>query len=132
MKQSMTLVLILASVTSIAFAQDWYHDRDERYRGDQWRPHVFSHVRQDLDHIWSARNASEKENARLAKTKEELAQMQADLDQGRFDNGLLNDAIDSLKKSANDDRLSPRDRAVLADDVNRLHDYQANHNHWTH
>jgi septal ring factor EnvC (AmiA/AmiB activator) len=131
MKRSMTVVLILASVTSIAFAQDWYRDRDERYRGDQWRPHVFSHVRQDLDHIRSARNASEKENARLDRTKEELAKMQADLDQGRFDNGLLNDVIDSLRKSANDQRLSLRDRDVLNDDVNRLHDYQRNHNHWT-
>jgi hypothetical protein len=132
MKQSMTAVLILASVTSIAFAQDWHHDRIERYNGDQWRPHVFSYVRQDLDHIWSARSASEKENARLDRTKEELTKMQADLDQGRFDNGLLNDVIDSLKKSANDQRLSPRDRDVLNDDVKRLHDYQRNHNHWTH
>lgn len=132
MKLRMTLVLILASVTSIAFAQDWYHDREERYRGDQWRPQVFSHVREDLEHIWSARNASEKENARLARTKDELAKMQGDLDQGRFDNGLLNDVIDSLRKSANDQRLSPRDRDVLSDDVNRLHDYQRNHNHWPH
>ena len=130
MKQIITAVLILASATSIAFAQDWYHDRESRYHGDQWRPHVFSHVKQDLDHIWSARNASEKENARLDKTKEELTKMQADLDQGRFDNGLLNDVIDSLKKSSNDDRLSPRDRAVLSDDLARLHDYQVNHNHW--
>jgi hypothetical protein len=132
MKLSMTGVLILASVTSIAFAQDWYHDRDERYRGDQWRHQVFSYVAQDLDHIWSARNASEKEHARLDRTKEELTKMQSDLDQGRFDNGLLNDVIDSLRKSANDQRLSPRDRDVLNDDVNRLHDYQRNHNHWIH
>jgi hypothetical protein len=132
MKKIMAAALVLLSVTSIAFAQDWYREREERYRGDQWRPHVFSHVGQDLDHIWSARNASEKENARLERTKAELAKMQADLDQGRFDNGLLNDTIDSLRKSANDERLSPRDRAVLNDDVNRLHDYQLNHNHWPH
>jgi hypothetical protein len=131
MKRSMTAVLILASVTSLAFAQDWYHDRDARFRGEQWRPHLFAYVRQDLDHIWSARNASEKENARLERTKEELTRMQADLDQGRFDNGLLNDVIDSLNKSAKDRRLSPRDREELSDDVNRLHDYQLHHNHWT-
>jgi hypothetical protein len=131
MKLCLAAVLILASMTSIAFAQDWYHDRDERFRGEQWRPQVFSNVRQDLEHIWSARNASEKENARLEKTKQELTKMQADLDQGRFDNGLLNDVIDSLNKSANDERLSPRDREILSDDVNRLHDYQRNHNHWT-
>ena len=53
-------------------------------------------------------------------------------DPGRFDNGTLNDVIDSIRKSANDDRLAPRDRAVLADDLNRLKDYQNNHNHWKH
>ena len=132
MKQNMTAMLILAFAASIASAQDWYHDRDSRYQGEQWRPQVFAHVRTDLDHIWSARGASEKENQRLDRTKEELAKMQGDLDQGRFDNGLLNDVIDSIRKSANDQRLAPRDRAVLEDDLNRLHDYQVNHNNWTH
>jgi len=133
MKRSITVGLILAAFAiSSAFAQDWYHDRDARYQGEQWRPQVFTQVRTDLEHIWSAQGASEKENARLEKTKEELTKMQADLDQGRFDNGILNDVIDSIKKSANDQRLAPRDRAVLADDLNRLHDYQVNHNHWNH
>jgi hypothetical protein len=132
MKNSMTAVLILAFAASVASAQDWYHDRDARFQGEQWRPQVFAEVRTDLDHIWSARGASEKENQRLERTKEELTKMQADLDQGRFDNGLLNDTIDSIKKSADDQRLAPRDRAVLSDDLNRLHDYQVNHNHWTH
>ncbi|HZP63662.1 MAG TPA: hypothetical protein VFB28_09635 [Terriglobales bacterium] len=132
MKHSLAAVLIVASVTSISFAQDWYHDRDEQYRGEEWHHHVFSYVRHDLEHIWSARNASERENTRLERTKEELTKMQADLDQGRWDNGLLNDVIDSLRKSANDQRLSHRDRDVLNDDVNRLHDYQRNHKHWAH
>jgi hypothetical protein len=132
MKKSMTAVLLLASTMSLANAQDWYHDREARYQGEQWRPQVFSQVRTDLDHIWSARGASEKENARLDRTKEELTKMQGDLDQGRFDNGILNDVIDSIRKSANDQRLSPRDRDVLNDDLARLHDYQVNHNHWTH
>jgi hypothetical protein len=132
MRKSMTAVFILASMVSIGSAQDWYHDREARYQGQQWRSQVFAQVGTDLDHIWSARGASEKENARLDRTKEELSKMQADLDQGRFDNGILNDVIDSIKKSANDERLSPRDRAVLSDDLARLHDYQVNHNHWTH
>ena len=58
-------------------------------------------------------------------------QVQADLGQGRFDNGLLNDVIDSLRKSANTNGCLLADRDVLNDDVNRLHDYQRNHNHWT-
>jgi uncharacterized coiled-coil DUF342 family protein len=133
MKRNITAGLILAAfVTLSGRAQDWYHDRDARYQGEQWRAQVFTQVRSDLDHIWSARGASEKENVRLDKTKEELTELQAKLDQGRFDNGTLNDVIDSIRKSANDERLAPRDRAVLSDDLARLKDYQDNHNHWKH
>ena len=130
MKRFLTAALLLSSAVSIASAQDWYRDREARYQGEQWRPQVFAQVGNDLDHIYSARGASEKENMRLDRTRQELAKMQGDLDQGRFDNGILNDVIDSLKKSANDERLSPRDRDVLGDDLAKLHDYQLNHNHW--
>ena len=129
MKKSI-LLLIVAVFAMSASAQDWYHDRDARYQGEQWHAQVFTQVRSDLDHVWSARGASEKENTRLDRTKEELTELQAKLDQGRFDNGTLNDVIDSIHKSANDNRLAPRDRAVLSDDLERLKDYQNNHNHW--
>jgi hypothetical protein len=132
MKKILTAALVIAFAGSVASAQDWYRDREARFRGEQWRPQIFSQVGSDLNHIYSARNASEKENARLDRTRQELGKMQGDLDQGRFDNGLLNDVIDSLRKSSNDQRLDPRDRAVLSDDVSRLHDYQANHDHWGH
>jgi hypothetical protein len=112
-----------------ALAQDWYHEREERFRGEQWRAHVFMHVRADLEHVWSGR-ASDKERRRIERTEEELTKMQADLDQGRFDNGILNDVIDSIRKSANDGRLPQRDRDVLADDMVRLRDYQVHHDHW--
>lgn len=131
MKRNLTAALTLAGLLTLsAGAQDWYHDRDQRFQGQQWKAQVFTEVRTDLDHVWSARNASEKENARLEKTKEELTKMQGDLDQGRFDNGILNDVIDSIRKSADDQRLAPRDRAVLSDDVARLKQYQDNHKHW--
>jgi hypothetical protein len=130
MRHTITAGLILTALAFSAMAQDWYHEREERLRGDQWRPHIFMHVRTDLDHVWSAQRASDKERRRLDRTKEELTKMQADLDQGRFDNGLLNDVIDSIRKSANDERLAPRDRDVLADDLVRLKDYQDHHNHW--
>jgi hypothetical protein len=112
-----------------AAAQDWYHEREERYKGDQWRPQIFTHVKADLEHVWSNR-AADKERKRIDRTEVELTKMQADLDQGRFDNGVLNDVIDSIKKSSNDTRIPPMDRAVLADDLTRLKDYQDHHNDW--
>ena len=131
MRQTITAGLVLIALVGwTAAAQDWYRDREARYRGEQWRSQVFLHVRSDLDHVWSARRASDRERTRLERTKQELTQLQADLDHGRFDNGILNDVIDSIRKSSNDDRLSPRDRQVLADDLVRLKDYQDHHNNW--
>jgi len=129
MQRFLTIGVIMTALALTAVAQDWYHEREERFRGEQWRAHVFVHVRSDLEHVWSGR-ASDKERKRIERTEEELTKMQADLDQGRFDNGILNDVIDSIRKSANDDRLAPRDRDVLADDLVRLKDYQDHHNHW--
>lgn len=122
-----TGAITFALALSVA-AQDWYHEREERFRGEQWRQHLFAHVRTDLDHVWSGRS-SDKERARLQRTEDELAKMQGDLDHGRWDNGMLNDVIDSIGKSAGDDRLPPRDRDVLADDLRRLKEFQDQHNH---
>jgi hypothetical protein len=127
MNRFLSLRLIMASLAWTAVAQDWYHEREERFRGEQWRPHLFMHVRTDLEHVWAGR-AADRERERLKRTEEELAKMQADLDHGRWDNGILNDVIDSIEKSSHDDRLAPRDRDILADDLRRLHEFQDEHN----
>src|ERR1035438_3650537 len=129
MKRIFSAGIVVAALAFSAAAQDWYHDREERFRGEGWRPHIFMHVRTDLEHVWSAVRASDQERRRLERTKEELTQMQADFDKGRWDNGILNDAIDSIRKSSNDERLAERDRAVLADDLTRLKEFQDRHNH---
>jgi len=129
MKRAFIGTGIIWALAFSAVAQDWYHDREQRFHGEEWRPHIFAYVRTDLEHTGSAVRASDKERARLEKTKEELTKMQADLDHGRWDNGILNDVIDSIRKSSTDDRLAERDRAVLADDVVRLKEFQDQHNH---
>jgi hypothetical protein len=117
----------MAALAMTVCAQDWYKQREERYRGERWRSHLFAEVRTDLDHVWSG-HAADRERERLQKTEEELAKLQGDLDHGRWDNGILNDVIDSIVKSSNDDRLAPHDRDVLADDVKRLKEFQDQHN----
>jgi hypothetical protein len=129
MLRTFIIAIITAAFTFGAAAQDWYHEREGRFRGDRGRTQIFLQVRQDLDHIWSANRAAERERERIQRTKEELTELQMRLDHGQWDNGIVNDVIDSLRKSANDDRLSPRDRNVLADDANRIHDFQAMRNH---
>ena len=127
MNRILNIGVIVAALALSAAAQDWYQQRAERFRGEQWRPHLFLNVRTDLEHVWSGK-AADRERERLQKTGEELTKMQADLDQGRWDNGILNDVIDSIQKSSNDQRLAPRDRDVLADDLKRLKEFQDQHN----
>ena len=132
MKQFVTAGFTLLALFAVtAAAQDWYHDREARFQGEQWRAHVFEHVRTDLDHIGSAVWAGGKERRRLDRTKVELGELQAKLETGGFvDRPELNDVIDSMRKSANDQRLSPRDRDVLHDDLNRLVEYRDHHERW--
>jgi hypothetical protein len=134
MKQIFKAGLVMLALFGLsAMAQDWYHDRLVRFRGEEWRGHIFEHVRTDLEHIWSAGNAAPRERKRLDNTKRELTDLQAQLQSGgRYNEGELNDVIDSLVKSANDQRLAPRDRDVIGDDLNRLRDYRAHHDTWRH
>jgi hypothetical protein len=120
---------MVAALATTLVAQDWYHDRDARFHGEEWRAQVFTNVRTDMEHIWTGA-AADRERTRIVKTEEELTKLQGDLERGRFDNGILNDVIDSIRKSSNDERLNERDREVLADDLVRLKDYQDHHNHW--
>jgi len=128
MSRLFTTGMLLGALALSAAAQDWYHDRDGRYQGDNGKLHLFAQVRTDLEHVWEGR-AHDKERARLEKTEQELTKMQADLDQTRWDNNILNDVIDSIRKSSDDQRLPPRDRDVLADDLRRLKEFQDLHNH---
>ncbi len=128
-KQLLKISLTFLVAAGCLFPQDWRRERDEYFRGN-WHSHIFIRVRNDLEHIYSAGAAAERERRRLERTKEELTGLQAKLDQGVWDNGIVNDVIDSLRKSANDERLAPQDRQVLADDAARIHDFQAHHNEW--
>ncbi len=129
MRRFLTCSVIVAGFVFNAMGQDWYQQR--QLSEDQWRLHLFSQVKQDLEHVWTG-VAKDKELERLAKTENQLAKMQTDLDQTRWDNGLVNDVIDSISKSADDKRLQPRDRGVLAEDVRRLKQFQDLHNHPAH
>jgi hypothetical protein len=132
-KKSAGLVIALLGLVRLGFGwQDWHHNREAYFRGEGWHAHVFAQVRDDLNHIYTAGAASDKERRRLEKTKEELSGLQAKLDQGVWDNGVVNDVLDSLRKSANDARLGPQDKQVLADDAARIHEFQARHNEWMH
>jgi len=133
MKKLLTAGLFMLACLGLNLAaQDWYHDRDGRFHNEEWRMRLFEHVRIDLTHVQQVTWPGGKEGRRLERTKEELRDLQDKLAHQRYDEHELDDVIDSMKKSANDDRLAPRDRDVLNDDLIRLRDYREHHEHWGH
>jgi hypothetical protein len=110
---------------------DWYHQqRDERYRDNHWRMRLFAQVREDLDHVQATTFPMGRDEFRIARTKQELSELQDSLAAGRYNERELDDVIAAMRRVVADNRLAPRDRTVLNDDLNRLTDYRAHHENW--
>src|SRR4029077_20860572 len=101
--------------------EDLYHrDRDDWYRGQNWRGQLFQRVREDLEHVQSATFPLGGDQFRLASTRHELDELQSKLAAGRYDERELDDVLQALQRVVQDNRMTGRDRDVLADDLNRL------------
>ncbi|HLJ46264.1 MAG TPA: hypothetical protein VKU01_09670 [Bryobacteraceae bacterium] len=116
----------------VGFAQsDWYHNRDERFHGERWRAHMFSEIREDLNHV-QANAFSGRDEYRIMQTKHELDELQGDLTAHRYEQPKLDDVISSLQRVTADNHLDSRDRDVLNDDLQKLRDYREHHENWIH
>jgi hypothetical protein len=122
MKPLLTVTLLGASLFGVAANAQYQprygdrdYDRDDRYRAD-----LFERVRADLDRAASYAYWNEGDRHRIGKVREELGEFQRSGSRHE-----LNDAIGALQKVVNDNRISPRDRDVLADDLYRMRDYRA-------
>ena len=110
---------------------DWYHhDRDDQYRGDRWRGRLFWQVREDLDHVQASTFGYGGDQYRIRQTKQELNELQEKLANGRYDERELDDVIGALQRVVAYNRLPPRDRDILQDDLHRLHEYREHHEGW--
>lgn len=103
---------------------------DRRWEGERWRQHLFSQVREDLDsvqHRWFSRG---RDQYRIDRTRQQLDQLQDGLVRHRYDERKLDEVIGSLRRVVADNRLSPRDRDLLNEDLRRLQDYREHHDRW--
>jgi hypothetical protein len=106
--------------------EDFYHrERDESFRRENWRDRFFERVRDDIDHAQSASFPIGNDQYRLAKTKQELNELQAGMASGRYDERDLDDVIGALARVVQDNRLGSRDREILTDDLSRLREFRA-------
>jgi hypothetical protein len=101
---------------------DWHRARDEWARGDHWRDRIFERVREDLDQIQHVTWPGRGDEYRLERTKQSLNELQGQMARGHFDDRQLDEVLRSLDRVKDDNRLAPRDREILQDDIHRLRD----------
>jgi hypothetical protein len=114
-------------------AQDrdsWYQNRDSFFREQTWKAHVFDRVREDLDRVQADTFPGGGDQYRIAKTKQELGELQGKLAENRYDQPELDNVIAGLQRVIDSNKLRPQDRDVLTDDLTRLRDYRAHHENW--
>jgi hypothetical protein len=97
----------------------FYREREDYFRGGDWRGQLFARVRRDLD--YAARSSFRGDDRyRLDRTYQELDELQSSYYSGRADPRELDDVIRALDRVVDDNRLAPRGREILRDDLNRL------------
>jgi hypothetical protein len=91
--------------------------------------HLFERVRADLDHVQTVA-FSDGDEYRIVRTKQQVDELQGKLAEGKYDQPELDEVVASLGRVLADNRLSPRDRDMLNDDLSRVRDYRAHHGDW--
>ncbi len=67
---------------------------------------------------------------RLSATMDQLNQLQSKLANHVYDEASLDQVIDALGRVASYNRMAPRDRDMLNDDISRLRNYREHHADW--
>jgi hypothetical protein len=141
MKRS-TLLNSLASAGLLVFSfttmaqdrprdDDSYHsDRDAYFHDQQWRGHLFERVKDDVEHVRAVTWPGGGDQYRLERTVDQLNDLQGKLANHVYDERDLDAVIGVLTRVVSDNRMAPRDRDMLNDDLTRLQDYRAHHADW--
>ena len=77
-------------------------------------------VHDDLNHAYGVWHFSDADRDRLNHAEKELREFAEHWSKARFDKGNLDDAISAIQHVLDNNRLPPRDRDALSDDIARL------------
>src|SRR5438270_2223501 len=91
---------------------------------------LFWQVRDDLNRAEAQGFPYGHDRKRLDHARHELNELQEKLDRGRFDRGELNDVIGALNNVVADNRMAPRERELLNEDLHRLYEFRERHQGW--
>ena len=128
--------LLIFSFTALAAPQDrdsdaFHHDRDAYFQGN-WHMRLFNRVRDDLQHVQAMTWPGGGDEFRIDRTVDELNDLQSKLANRVYDETELDRVIDQLGRVASYNRMAPRERDILNDDIARLRDYRDHHADWVH
>ena len=90
----------------------------------------FQRIREDLDHATSGAFPFTGDRARLQRTQMQLDELQQKLARGYYDQRELDQTIAALQAVVQGNRLAPRDRAMLTEDLSRMSDFRARHDQY--
>jgi hypothetical protein len=106
--------------------QDSFHsDRENAFRDEDWRMHLFARIREDLDHVQGVALSDRGDQYRMTRARQELDRLQDMQARGSYDRRQLDDVVRALSMVVADNRLIARDRDLLNDDLKRLQDFRA-------
>jgi hypothetical protein len=83
-----------------------------------------------VEHVQTTAFSGARDEFRLARTRQQLDELQGKLAAGQYDQAELDDVVHTLQKVLDSNRLSDRDRDMMSDDVSRLRDYRDHHADW--
>jgi hypothetical protein len=122
---------LTASAQDRSRDEDSYHaDRDARFQDEHWRGRLFDDVREDLQHVQAATWPGGGDQYRLDRTVNELNILQTKLASHVYDERDLDDVIAVMSRVVSDNRMAPRDRDILSDDLSRMRQYRDHHADW--
>ncbi len=120
MKTPLVMAMLLAAAG--AQAQDPY--------GGPWqrgsRDGLIDRVERDLQRAASSSYVDGHDRRHFERALDELRRFQHSWSGGRFDNRALDRAIENIDHLAHADRIHPRDREILRQDLWQLRDFRAN------
>ncbi len=114
--------------TGSAGAQWRYYDRGDldRQRTEPYaRGDAVDRALRDLDRARSYRFTDHHERKHFDQARKDLIRFQDNWARGKFDRGRLDGAIGNIQHLVNADRVHPRDREMLARDLNDLRELRA-------
>ena len=95
--------------------------QEGRYREER----LCATVAADIQHSQGYVRAKGRERERADNALRHLSDFDSEYRRGHFDRGKLDQAIDDVKNLAENNPMSPEDRRMLMEDLQRLRDFRA-------